>query len=122
MRLLLDQNLSERLVDLLSPHGVDAIHVRALDMRSATDAEILDYAAAHDRVVVSQDSDFTVLLAQRRATRPSVVLMRTAHAVTAVEIADMLLANLPALEQDIEGGAIVSMGPEHVRVRRLPLR
>lgn len=32
--------------------------------------EILDYAAAHDRVVVSQDSDFTVLLAQWRATRP----------------------------------------------------
>ncbi|MGO1591734.1 MAG: DUF5615 family PIN-like protein [Ancrocorticia sp.] len=122
MRLLLDQNLSWRLIELLAADGIEASHVRNLGMHSATDSEILSYAAANGFTIVSQDSDFSVLLAQSRASTPSVILLRIPHVVTAAEIADVLLTNLGALVEDIEAGAIVSMGPERVRVRRLPFR
>jgi len=33
----------------------------------------------------------------------------------------LLLANLPAIAQDLEGGAVVVIEPDRIRVRALPL-
>ena len=76
MRLLLDQNLSPTLVDRLSSAGHDVVHVRALGMSTATDAQIMDRAERDQRVVVSADTDFGELLAVTNQSRPSVVLLR----------------------------------------------
>jgi hypothetical protein len=32
-----------------------------------------------------------------------------------------VIANLPAVADDLQRGAIVSLGPDHLRVRSLPL-
>jgi predicted nuclease of predicted toxin-antitoxin system len=121
MRLLLDNNLSHRLIGLLSSDGFDVIHVRDLGLAAASDAEILHTAADANRVIISADSDFGALLAARQLSRPSYVLLRRINGRRAEDIASLLAANLPALRGDLDGGAIVVVADHDIRIRRLPI-
>lgn len=58
MRLLLDQNLSPRLLDLLADLYPDSTHVRREGLASAEDEAVWRYAAEHGLVIVSKDADF----------------------------------------------------------------
>ena len=58
MKLLFDENLSPRLIELLAGDFPGSTHVEHLGMRGATDVEILAYARVHDYVIVSKDNDF----------------------------------------------------------------
>ena len=58
MRLLFDNNLSPRLVDLLADLFPDSIHVRSIKFQKASDQEIWDYAKASKYVIASKDTDF----------------------------------------------------------------
>ena len=73
MKLLLDNNVSERLVGLLKPAGWDVVHVRPLGLAAAKDPVVLETAREAGRILVSADTDFGALLAAGRATSPSVV-------------------------------------------------
>jgi predicted nuclease of predicted toxin-antitoxin system len=58
LRLLLDQNLSFRLIQHLSDLFPDAKHVRELGFGSADDESIWAYAKMHRLGIVSKDGDF----------------------------------------------------------------
>ena len=58
MKLLLDQNLSPRLLPALESLYPGSSHVRLIGLRDAGDDAIWDYARDHDFIIVSKDSDF----------------------------------------------------------------
>ena len=58
MRLLLDQNLSPRLVDALAELFPRSAHVRDVDLASADDTTVWEYALENGFVIVSKDADF----------------------------------------------------------------
>lgn len=58
MKLLLDQNLSYRLIQPLSAVYPGSTQVGLLDMGNATDKAIWDYAKANDYIIVTLDADF----------------------------------------------------------------
>jgi len=58
MKFLFDQNLSPKLVNLLTAEYPGSIHVRTLGMRASPDPVIWAYAAANDFAIVSKDADF----------------------------------------------------------------
>ena len=121
MRLLLDNNLPERLVQLLGAAGWDVLHVRALGLHAATDPVVMERARSDARILVSADTDFGALLAASRAAGPSVVLVRRLAGRRAAELAGVLLANLPVVAADLDAGAVVTVTDDALRVRRLPL-
>ncbi len=90
-------------------------------MSTATDAQIMDRAERDQRVVVSADTDFGELLAVSNQSRPSVVLLRRQGNRRALEVADLLILNLPAVQEDLKRGAIVVLDADRIRVRALPL-
>lgn len=122
MRFLLDQNLPPSLVDLLVDAGHDVVHVQSLGMHAASDREIVQVAVDADRVIVSADTDFGDLLASSNAPKPSILLLRRQDRRRAVELAALLLANLDDVSGDLDIGAIVVLGQQRIRVRRLPIR
>jgi predicted nuclease of predicted toxin-antitoxin system len=82
---------------------------------------IFDRTAAENRVVVSADTDFGTLLAERSAQKPSVVQFRGEGSRTLEVLARVILANLPQLGDALETGGIVTFEPARVRVRALPI-
>ena len=58
MKLLLDENLSFRLVRLLDDVYPGSAHVRQVDLLGAEDVRIWRYAADHGFLLVSKDTDF----------------------------------------------------------------
>jgi predicted nuclease of predicted toxin-antitoxin system len=121
MRLLLDNNVSERLIGLLAPAEWDVVHVRSLHLQAAKDAVVLDVARTESRVLVSADTDFGALLAATHAGGPSVVLIRRLAGRRVEEIAGVLLANPPVVAEDLSAGSIVAMDETTMRIRRLPI-
>ncbi|MCF7551337.1 DUF5615 family PIN-like protein [Pseudonocardia sp. WMMC193] len=121
MRLLLDNNLSARLGEILVREGWDVVHISALGLRAALDPEVLQTARDDHRILVSADTDFGALLAASHATGPSVVLVRRVANKRVEEMADILVANLPLVTDDLDAGCVLVIGEETMRVRRLPL-
>jgi predicted nuclease of predicted toxin-antitoxin system len=58
VKLLLDQNLSQRLCTLLSAEFPETAHVRHFNLQEALDATIWKFAADHSYTIVSKDQDF----------------------------------------------------------------
>ncbi len=120
MRFLVDNALSVRVARALTEAGHDATHVRDLGMQAASDLDILERARAESRAVISADTDFGTLLAFELTASPSVLLLRRKDNRTEALVA-VLLANLPALLEDIEAGSMVVIDDRRVRVHHLPM-
>lgn len=90
-------------------------------MQAAPDQEIFVRAANEDRVIVSADTDFGTLLALRKETKPSVILLRTGSQRRPAEQVTLLLANLLSIEQALLAGSMVTFKGALVRIRSLPL-
>jgi len=61
MKLLLDENLSRRLVPFLLTAYTESTQVVLVGLEAAEDARVWDYAKANDFVIVNQDADFEEL-------------------------------------------------------------
>jgi len=120
MKILADVNISPRVVAALRADGFDAIRVSDVMPATSPDEEILAVAARLGAVVVSQDQDFSALLATSGATRPSHVNLRVTF-VDADRLARTVAAAMRAAADDLLAGAIVTIDDAHVRVHRLPV-
>ena len=119
MRFLVDECFSAELAEGLVATGRDAAHVAAYGLTRADDDGILARAAHEDQVVISADTDFGGLLAARGATLPSVILYRRRTRRRPHEQVMVLLANLGAIEDDLNAGAIAVIDDRGIRIRRL---
>ena len=72
MSLLLDENLSPRLVPRLSSLFPGLAHVRDVGLKQASDGKIWEYAKVNGYTIVTADADF-VAYAQRMGPPPKVV-------------------------------------------------
>lgn len=121
MRFLIDNNLSPQVAVLLREAGHDAAHLRDYGMQASPDEQVLARARDEDRVLISADTDFGLLLSRLHTIVPSVLLVRRLVGRRAKDMTDVILANLAPVAEDLAAGAIVVLGEESVRVRRLPI-
>ncbi len=59
MRLLIDQNLSPKLVTRLDNLFPDSIHAQNVGLDTAADTKLWDYAKDKGYIIVSKDTDFS---------------------------------------------------------------
>jgi predicted nuclease of predicted toxin-antitoxin system len=122
VKFLLDQNVSPEVrIGADTGDAIMTVHVRSVGLASAADEEVLEYARREGFVLVSQDTDFTNLLFREHADRPSLILLRDVQEVTAGDISQLITVNLKEIAEDLERGAVVSIMPDRVRVRPLPI-
>ena len=119
LQIVIDMNLSPNWVPFLSGHGWSAAHWSMIGDPRATDAEIMAWSAANQRVVFTHDLDFGTLLAITHATGPSVLQVRTQD-VLPDHLGPIVLAALRQHEADLASGALVVVDEARSRVRVLP--
>ena len=120
MRFLADAGISPKTVKSLTELGHDAVHVRALNLQRATDAELIELARQDSRIVVTFDLDFGAILALGALDKPSVIICRLAD-----ERADSVNRQLETVigerREDLESGALILVEDTRYRVRKLPI-
>lgn len=81
MKLLFDQNLSPRLVDLLSDLYPNSAHVSLVERGRALDVALWNYASENGYTIVTKDADFDEL-SHARGYPPKIVWLRLGNCTT----------------------------------------
>lgn len=121
MRLIIDENLPPRWCDYLAPHGVSADHWPDIGHFGDADDVIFDYACHHGAVIITQDLDFTRMLARRGTRFPSVIQLRV-QCPTPENIGPALMEILNKHRDQLLSGCLITLDHQRHRVRLLPLR
>lgn len=95
MKLLFDQHLAVRLVDLLADCFPDSAHVRLLRLDRADDRTVWSRAIAGDFAIVTKDSDFNTL-SMRLGRPPLVIWLRDGNGPAAA-VASLLRQAAPSV-------------------------
>jgi predicted nuclease of predicted toxin-antitoxin system len=120
MRLLADMHISPRTVEFLRTLGHDVVRVSEILLPQASDETIVSRADEHGRIILTQDLDFSAIIALTGQQSPSLVSLRLAS--SRVEYVNTVLAKvLPEVEEQLLAGAIVTVEDQRVRVRQLPI-
>ncbi len=83
MKLLLDENLSRRLVPRILDLFPESVHVSAVELLQAPDSEVWEFAKANGFAIVTADADFYEL-ATTLGTPPKVIWLRGCDYPTAL--------------------------------------
>lgn len=79
MKLLLDANLSWRMIAILKQHFDDCFHVDSIGLKiPAKDSEVWDYARKNDLIIVTNDEDFIDFI-NVKGFPPKVILLKTGN-------------------------------------------
>lgn len=120
MKLIVDMNLSPRWIPLLGRSQIEAVHWSSVGSVTALDTEIMAYAVEHGYIVLTNDLDFSAILAATRGAKPSVVQIRSDD-LNPDAIGAQVIGALRQLEVQLQSGALVSVEPHRTKVRLLPL-
>jgi predicted nuclease of predicted toxin-antitoxin system len=120
MKLLLDQGLPLSAAALLRDAGIDTTHVGEIGMSEAEDSDIIQRARDEGRIVATLDADFHTLLAFDMAITPSVIRIRIER-LRASAVKALLLTVIAECNEDLAQGAAITVEPNRIRIRRLPL-
>ena len=104
MKLLFDQQLSPRLVSLLSPLFPDSSHVHDLGLGRATDDEIWQYARDNTFILVSKDADFSDVNALK-GFPPKLIWIRVGNCTT-TQIESLLRSHFDEIEQMVNDSQV----------------
>lgn len=99
MKLLLDENLSRRLVPFLQHDYPGSDQIVLLDMASATDKEVWEFAKEKGYVIVTRDADFQEL-SLVWGQPPKVIRLRTFNQNRAATL-KVLLENKAAIIESL---------------------
>lgn len=100
MAWLLDNNVPRGVTHLLRDRGDDTVEVREVLAANAPDADVLAYARATSRVLVTHDA---ALARRTRAVRHPCVWLRTRE----VDDVERFRAELPAIAAALAAGSVV---------------
>jgi predicted nuclease of predicted toxin-antitoxin system len=111
---LANMNISPITVEALRNHGWDIIRVSEVMDEKSKDIDVLVYAQKQNKVVITQDLDFSQILALRGYAKPSLINLRFENArpdfVTA-RIIDVV----SSMEKELEEGVVVTVDETSAR-------
>jgi predicted nuclease of predicted toxin-antitoxin system len=121
VKLIIDENLPPRWRDYLAPFGISATHWIDIGQAGDPDELVFDHTCAEGAILLTQDLDFTRMLALSGAQLPSVIQLRVDCPIPEV-IGDIVLRVLQNHRKQLEQGCLITVDIKSHRIRLLPLR
>ncbi len=112
--------ISQTTVKWLKEHGVNAVHVRDMNMHCAPDSEILEKAKSNRCIILTCDLDFGEILSASGEDCPSVIIFRLEDE-TPEHVNRRLAQVLSESTEALKKGAIIVVEEGRHRIRRLPV-
>jgi len=101
---LADMNISPLTVSHLKKQGWNVIRASDVMDKSTKDIDLLEYARKHGMVIITQDLDFSMLLALKGYEKPSLVNVRLEEARPDY-VTSRIIDTVSELEQELAKGA-----------------
>lgn len=120
MTLVVDMNLSPSWIARLAQRGVEAVHWSTIGAATALDDEILSWVRERRFVLLTNDLDFSAILASTADRAPSVIQLRGQDLLSEA-MADAVTRALSTYRDELAQGALLSINENGARVRILPL-
>lgn len=120
MRILADLHIAPRTVRFLVELGHDVVRVSDVLPCTASDERVVQKAIEEDRVILTQDLDFSAVIALSGRSAPSLICLRVSSS-RVEQVNRTLQGALPLLETVVQRGAIVAVQEASIRVRTLPI-
>jgi predicted nuclease of predicted toxin-antitoxin system len=121
IRLLADVHMSPKTVADLQKQGYEIMRSSEFLPANAPDINILEFARTENWVVLTQDLDFSMLVALSRYSQPSLITLRLSSAKPDI-VTQKLLDVLPQIEEALQEGSAITIQDESIRIRKLPVR
>lgn len=116
-----NMNISPLTVFKLRELGWNVERVSEVMDIGSKDIDILEYAREKDKVIITQDLDYSMLLAVGGYTKPSLINLRVENAKPD-SVTSRIIDAVRAIENELKEGAVVTVDETSVRYRRLPLK
>lgn len=121
IRLLADVHISPKTVADLQKQGYEIMRSSEVLPANAPDINILEFARTENWVVLTQDLDFSMLVALSKYSQPSLITLRLSSAKPDI-VTKKLLDVLPQIEEALQEGSAITIQDESIRIRKLPVR
>ena len=112
MKVLIDMNLSPDWAGFLAKAGFEAVHWSKVGSKSATDRELMQWAAENDYVVLTADLDFGAILAATHGTKPSVIQVRS-ELFSPRAVGSAVVRAMRQARRELLDGALISVDAAH---------
>ena len=108
MKLLVDQNISPRVVSAVEPRFPGSVHVRDLELAQAPDSQVWEFARTHGFAILSKDADFhqrSLVLGHP----PKVIWIRRGNCATGeiIEVLDSYASQVSRFLSDVDASFLM---------------
>jgi len=121
LKFIADIHISPLTVNQLQKAGYDIVRVTDKLHATSSDNEIVLLAYKEQAVIITQDLDFSAIVAQSGLQGPSVVSLRVSNAKPDM-VTRILSKVLPLIEAELAEGSIVSIDEKEYRIKKLPVK
>lgn len=107
MKLLFDQNISFRIIELIQSFFPESKQVQLVELNGATDTKIWNFAKEKDYTIVTFDADFYDLSIVR-GFPPKIIWLRTGNIATR-KIASLIISRKEIIENFVKNDELACL-------------
>jgi len=113
-------NISPKTVQSLRQNGWDIVRVSDILPANAHDYFILEFARNNGYVIITQDLDFSTIIALEGYKYPSLITIRVFNSDPDL-VTKRLLDVFPEIDYNLCDGCVVIIEEINIRIRKLPI-
>ncbi len=117
MKFLTDENIAISVVKAIRVAGFDVKDVKEEKLYAASDKELLTLANKENRIIITHDKDFGVLLSQKKGEMPGVILLRFKNQ-NPILIAPIILSVLRSNVYNKFEGNLVMISESNITIQK----
>ena len=118
---LANMNISPLTVEQLRNFGWNIVRIPEVMNKGSKDIDILNYAQTHNKVLITQDLDFSMLLAVKGYSKPSLINLRLENAKPDF-VTERIISVVSSMEKELGEGVVITVDETSVRYRNLPIK